>query len=72
MLLMSSKKKPVGRPLGRTPKYSVHTGIEMDIGLAFEQWLKDQEFDVKLKDVVEKMFTQFLAERGYWPPPKKS
>ena len=72
MLVMASEKKSAGRgrgrpATGRKPIYNIHVNIEIEVGMAFEKWMMAQEFEVKQKDVFEKMLKQFLSERGFWP-----
>ena len=67
MLDVATKKKIErrGRPKGRTPKYTIHTGIEMPIGLDLEQYMLQQQYEPKLKAVIERAIKLLFREEQF-------
>lgn len=64
---MATEQPRRGRPPGRTPTHTIHTAIDPEIGAALLQYMKAQPYMPKLRHVVERAFTSFLAAQGFWP-----
>lgn len=68
MVGMATPKRKPGRPKGRTPTYTIHTGIDLTIGDALERYMIAQTYEPKLKQVIERSLKLLLEEEGFWPP----
>jgi hypothetical protein len=63
MSSVAKKNKPErGRPKGRKPKYTIHTGIEVPIGLDLEQYMLSQQYEPKMKAVIERAIKLLFRE----------
>lgn len=63
-------KRERGRPVGRTPKYNIHTGIDVEIGKALDAYMESFVYEPLLKDVAERALKMLLEKEGFWPPKK--
>jgi hypothetical protein len=71
--IMGRKQKPPAdgpkKGQGRSPFYQVYVRIRPDLGVAFERYLATLRPRSSNTAVVEVMFEEFLASRGFWSPP---
>ncbi len=64
-VMAQPEKRKVGRPAGRTPKYTIHTAIELSIGHALERYMASFEYEPLLKDVLENALKVLFKVKGF-------
>jgi hypothetical protein len=70
--MATEPKRGPGRPQGRKPTHTIHTGISVEVGKALLAYMRSYPYPPRLRDVTEDAYITLLKAKGFWPLPEEA